>query len=176
MNAPNRLAAPATLSDLLLYRLSKLLGTAGAPVIRLCEGRFGITRREWALLALLADGPLHSSALAQRALLDRTRTSRAVGSLVAKGLVSRSVQIGDRRHVRLVLTDAGRALHAQMFPQVVALNHALLACLPASDVAALDGMLERLQAHAEVAVLALDLPKADRRHGGSRSTRPSAAA
>lgn len=171
MNAPNRLAGPAALPDLLLYRLARLLGTAGAPVIRLCEGRYGITRREWALLALLADGPLHSSALAQRALLDRTRTSRAVGSLVAKGLVSRTVQTGDRRHVQLALTEAGRELHAQMFPQVVALNEALLAPLGAGEVAALDAMLDRLQSHAEVAVPALALPKADRRHGGSRGAR-----
>ena len=48
-----RLSAPQGLDDLLLYRLSRLLGVAGAPVIRLCEGQFGITRREWRVLALL---------------------------------------------------------------------------------------------------------------------------
>src|SRR5262245_61971516 len=76
-----------SLDGLLLYRLSRLLGVAGSMVIRLCEGRFGITRREWRLIATLASrGALGSSQLAEHAQLDRARTSRAVGSLVAKGL------------------------------------------------------------------------------------------
>ena len=49
----SRLAQPAALDDLLLYRLSRLLAVGGSPVIRLCEGRFGITRREWRVRALL---------------------------------------------------------------------------------------------------------------------------
>ena len=33
----------------------RVLVTGGAQVIRLCEGTFGITRREWRILALLAE-------------------------------------------------------------------------------------------------------------------------
>ena len=51
---PARLAQPAALDDLLLYRLSRLLSVGGSMVIRLCEGRFGITRREWRVIARLA--------------------------------------------------------------------------------------------------------------------------
>lgn len=52
-------------------------------VIRLCEGRLGITRREWRIIALLAqDEGLLSSQLAERAQLDRARTSKAITSLV----------------------------------------------------------------------------------------------
>ena len=43
--------APSADRDLLLYRLSAVLAGAGGIVIRQCEGRFGITRREWRLLA-----------------------------------------------------------------------------------------------------------------------------
>ena len=50
-------ATPARpLDDLLLYRLSRLLSVAGSMVIKLCEGRFGITRREWRLIALSEPG------------------------------------------------------------------------------------------------------------------------
>jgi hypothetical protein len=38
---------------MLLFRLSRLLAVGGAAVVRLCEGRYGITRREWAVLSLL---------------------------------------------------------------------------------------------------------------------------
>jgi len=50
------LTHPRTIDDLFLYRISRLLVTGGAQVIRLCEGTFGITRREWRILALLAQG------------------------------------------------------------------------------------------------------------------------
>ena len=49
-----RLRDPQTLDDLLNYRLLRLYAQSGAPVIRLLEGRYGISRREWRLLALLA--------------------------------------------------------------------------------------------------------------------------
>ena len=88
-------ASRRSLDDLLLYRLSRLLAVAGSLVIRLCEGRFGITRREWQLIATLAcHGELNSSQLAEHAQLDRARTSRAIGSLVDKGLASRTVPPG----------------------------------------------------------------------------------
>ncbi len=43
----------ASIDDLLLYRLSRLSSVAGAMVVRLCEGGYGITRRERAVVAQL---------------------------------------------------------------------------------------------------------------------------
>jgi len=163
----SRLGDPATLDDVLLYRLSRLLATAGSMVIRLCEGRYGITRREWRVLALLAqEEGLLSSQLAERAQLDRARTSKAVTSLVAKKLLRRQVGPGDRRQATLALTQEGRTLYEALFPQVVEINHDLLAALGTADVARLDDALDRLQSRAEVMVAQAELPKADRRRGG----------
>jgi DNA-binding MarR family transcriptional regulator len=161
------LAAPQSLDDVLLYRVSRLLSTASTMVIRLCEGSFGITRREWRLIALLArqDGVL-SSQLAEHAQLDRARTSRAVSSLVAKKLVRRVTGPADRRQARLTLTDAGRALHAELFPVVVGINWELLSVLGSSQVRTVDAALRALQAQAEARVNRAKLPKADRRRGG----------
>jgi hypothetical protein len=50
-----------SLGELLLFRLSRLLAIGGSLVIKLCEGRFGITRREWRLLATLASRDALSS-------------------------------------------------------------------------------------------------------------------
>lgn len=157
-------APPRTLDDLLLYRTSRLLSVAGSMVIRLCEGRFGITRREWRLIATLAGhGALGSSQLAEHAQLDRARTSRAVSSLVEKELVSREQPAGDRRHVLLRLTARGTKLHAELYPLVSAINTELLGALDTAEVALLDDMLQRLHARGEAMVAAADLPKADRR-------------
>lgn len=172
MPTPSRLGQPASLDDVLLYRLSRLLATAGSMVIRLCEGSFGITRREWRVIALLAqDEGLLSSQLAQRAQLDRARTSKAVTSLVGKKLLLRQARPGDRRQATLALTESGRALYQALYPKVLEINRELLDCLPASGVADLDGSLAALQQRAEELVANADLPKADRRRGGRVSHR-----
>lgn len=76
-------ARPATVEDLLNYRLSRLLESSGSMVTRLCEGRYGITRREWRLICILASqGAMSPSALAERAHLERARISRHGKSVV----------------------------------------------------------------------------------------------
>lgn len=157
------LTHPRTIDDLFLYRISRLLVTGGAQVIRLCEGTFGITRREWRILALLAQGDgLLSSELAGRAQLDRARTSRAVTALAAKQLVSRNPRPGDRRSVMLSLTPAGRALFDALFPQVAAINRSLLGALDDAELERLDTALATLQARADTLV------QAQARLGGAR--------
>lgn len=174
MPTPDRLANPGSLDDLLLYRLARLLACAGGMVIRLCEGRFGITRREWRILALLAqEEGLLSSQLAQRAQLDRARTSRAITSLAGKQLLERRPQPGDRRQAALALTAAGRALYDQLFPLVQEINRGLLASLPAAEVGRLDTALDLLQRRADrmMAAAGPGLPKADRRRGAAQKRR-----
>ncbi len=149
MNA-SRLTEPRDIDDLLFYRLWRLLASGGADVSRLCEDSYGITRREWRLLSLLAAGEgVLSSELAGRAHLDRARTSRAVSALTDKRLVMRQPCPGDARQVRLSLTQQGRALYEALFPQVVAINQALLAGLSPAQVAWLDEILDTLQARAD---------------------------
>lgn len=158
------------LDELLNYRLMRLLSLSGAPVIRLCEGRYGISRREWRLLALLAArGPLAPSALAEEANLDRARTSRAIGSLVGKRLASRQARPGDARRAVVSLTDAGRALYDELFPQVARIHEQVLSVLEPALEAALDEALTRLTVHAaEVNRATAADVRIDRRKGGTR--------
>jgi DNA-binding MarR family transcriptional regulator len=168
------LREPRTLDDLLNYRLLRLCALGGAPVIRLLEGRYGIARREWRVLALLAaHGGMAPSELAERAHLDRPRTSRALAALVAKGLVRRTVVARDARRARVEPSERGLALYAEVFPQIAAINERLVSVLDDEAVRALDDALARLTAHAarQNDVLARDV-SADRRAGGSRRIRP----
>ena len=146
---PSCLIQPKAMDDLFLYRLSRLLATAGAPMVRVCEGEFGITRREWRMLAQLGQGEgLASSALVERAGLDRAQTSRAVGGLVGKRLLARTPRPGDRREVLLHLTDEGRAVYNALLPRIAAINRDLLSVLAPAEVEVLDGLLRRLNAQA----------------------------
>lgn len=166
----------ASVEDLLLYRLGQISAAAGAMVVRLCEGGYGITRREWAVLAQLHDQPqgLLPSALAERMQRDRARTSRALTALQSKGLVARVVLPHDRRSARVSLTVQGQALYAELMPQVQAINARILEVLEPAQKQALDVALEclRVQARHLLGEMAPELPKADRRRGGRRSALP----
>ena len=115
----SHLRTPRDLDDLLNYRLMRLLALSGAPVVRLLEGRYGIARREWRLLALLAaHGALAPSELAARGDLDRARTSRAIGTLAAKHLLERHTQPVDPlqvARVKRVVEHVWEAIAAQHF-------------------------------------------------------------
>lgn len=145
----------------------------GAPVVRLLEGRYGIARREWRLLAVLAArGALSPSALADEAHLDRPRTSRAIGTLAAKGLLERVPQPGDHRRARVALTAGGRRLFDEIFPQVAAINAELVGVLGAAQQRTLDDALALLTARAErLNAERVQDVRADRRAGGSRRVR-----
>lgn len=164
---------PQTLHELLNYRLVRLYAASSAPVTRLMEGRWGLSRREWRLLALLAaHGALAPSVLAERAQLDRPRTSRAITSLVAKGLAERAAERGDARRARIALTRAGCQIYDEIFPQVAAINARVMAVLDDAGTQGFDLALARLTAEAVRlnAEIAQDV-RADRRAGGSRRVR-----
>lgn len=152
---------------MLLYRINQLRAVGGGMVLRYCEGQFGITRREWVLLALLADGgPASPSELAQRAQLPRPATSKAAVALLRKGLIRRDTQAFDHRFAMLALTADGQALYRRILPLVEGINRQLMATLGDDEIAVLDGLLDRMhqQALAMAHTLA-DLPPADRRRG-----------
>lgn len=158
----------ASIDDLLLYRLSRLSSVAGGMVVRMCEGGYGITRREWGVVAQLYehhDQP--PSVLAERMHRDRARTSRALTSLVQKKLVLRTTLATDRRSAMVGLTPEGRQLYEQLMPQVQAINSEILTALSPEQAQSFDEALERLQARSLtlLAELGPSLPKANRRRG-----------
>lgn len=167
------LAHPRTVDDLLNYRLSRLFSASGAMVIRLCEGRFGITRREWRLIALLAaHGAMSPSELAERAHLERGRTSRHITGLTERKLIQRLPVAEDGRRARVELTARGRQLYEELFPQSVAFHREVLAVLSPAELQAFESALAKLTENAErIAAARPVVEKADRRHGGARRVR-----
>ena len=158
----------ASIDDLLLYRLGRLSGVAGRMVVRLCEGGYGITRREWAVVAqLYENGSLPPSVLAERMPRDRARTSRVLTSLIQKQLVLRTTPAHDRRSAIVGLTPEGQKLYGKLMPQVQAINSQILAVLSPLDAQRFDAALERLQSRAEslLSELGPALPMANRRLG-----------
>ncbi|HKX40297.1 MAG TPA: MarR family transcriptional regulator [Burkholderiaceae bacterium] len=164
------LLAPRSLDDLLMYRLARVVRASGGMVTRLLEGGFGITRREWGVVASLY--PLQdiiSSALAERLQLDRVRTSRTLQGLVTKGLVACRRDQADKRIVHVSLTPPGRRLYEQLFPRIAQLNTELLAALEPAHVDVLALCLQQLESQGRaMSAMGRVTDKADRRAGAGR--------
>ncbi len=164
----HRLADPAGIEDLLLFRLNRLIGLSGSLVTRICEGRFGVTRREWSVLAVAArEESMAWGDLRDRCELDESRVSRAVTSLVAKGLAEKTT--AKSRQVSVRLTPKGRKLYEELFPIAQAINADLIAVLDARTAEILDKTLDALHARAKEQFSQSDQPKAGRLRGGSRA-------
>lgn len=161
--------AASTVDDVLLFRLNRIAALSGQPLLRYCEGRFGISRHEWRILAVLGRvGPCRSTELAMRTRLGPGPTSKAVTTLTGKALVARTPVPSDRRQVVLALTADGERIFKSLWPVVQSLNESLLAPLSAEERDALQRIVGKLEARLSTWMDDVDLPKADRRH------RPSA--
>jgi DNA-binding MarR family transcriptional regulator len=164
---------PHQFSDLLPYRLTRLASIAGAPVTRWCEGEFGISRRQWRVIATLAqEGSLQSAQLASRLDLDRVRTSRALRELEDKSLIKRHRHEDNARFVQVALTARGSDLVAQLWPKISAHHLRLLDVLSDPEWFQLQQLLLKLQTHARhINESYSDLPKANRQAGLRRTPR-----
>jgi DNA-binding MarR family transcriptional regulator len=145
------LGTPGGIDELLGYRLHVIVAKIASAVIRLCEGRYAISRREWHVLGLLdARGPQTPSQLAGSCHLDRPRVSRAVSALASKGLVSRARVAKDRKRAFVALTPSGRELHRRIFREVSAINARLIEGLDEARVNELHRLLAFLKEKADI--------------------------
>lgn len=71
--------------------------------------------------------------LASFTAMQRTTLTRVADQLVAAGLIDRTTEPRDRRHVILSLTDAGREIHARALAVVLSLNQRLLDAVPEAE-------------------------------------------
>ena len=85
---------------------------------RICCHDISVTQC-YALETLVEHGPLRLSALADRLFLDKSTTSRVVGTLVKKGYVEQGADPQDGRAIALNATRKGRSLCARITDDLV---------------------------------------------------------
>jgi DNA-binding MarR family transcriptional regulator len=156
-----------------MYRLYQAWSQSNPVFVRLCEGRFGITRREWRILACAVEGGIMNSAeLAAAAKLDLPRTSRTLGTLCEKGWLRRLHDSADRRVVRVEATAEGIDRYRRLLPEVARLNDLLVQDLSHDEIALLRDFLARIEQRGRrMADDNIVSEKASRREGGTRRAR-----
>ena len=100
---------------------------------------------EYAGLACLQDFPgIDQGRFAELLGIDRTSASQMLDRLEAAGLVTRDVDVHDRRARILHLTSDGSALRRRLRPKVLAAQDKMLACLTVEERAVLMDLLVRV--------------------------------
>ncbi|MBL8561176.1 MAG: MarR family transcriptional regulator [Gemmobacter sp.] len=134
------------LETFLPYLLNQAAEASAAAFQASYKASHGLTRTQWRVLAHLGKfGALTARDICARSHVEKTKVSRAVAALEAEGWLRRSPSEADRRAELLCLTEAGRAVFADLGQRAIAHDAALRARL-GPDMALLDALLRRIAA------------------------------
>ena len=138
------------LEHFLPYRLSVLANRVSHGFGRLYEERFDLKLPEWRVMAVLGRRPgITASDVTEMTAMDKVAISRALSRLQAMGRVNVQEDEGDRRRMRLTLSEQGLEIYRQIVPLAKSIEADLISELPAEDRAVLDRLLNRLMIAAE---------------------------
>jgi MarR family transcriptional regulator, lower aerobic nicotinate degradation pathway regulator len=141
--------APPSLTGLTTYLLSRTGKIARGRL----AGRFadrGLRLWHHAVLAALADfGPHVQRDLAARLEIDPSDMAKIVDELAGAGSVDRARDAADRRRITVTLTDAGRALLAELDAQARDVQDEVLEPLTEDEREQLTVLLGKVFAHLE---------------------------
>ena len=112
-------APPKQLTDEALDRfwetVPPLWGNIRAHIRAVATEEFSISIEQFQILRLIRSGKGSVSELASAKKISRPAISQAVEALVQKGMLTRTQDSEDRRHVQLALTKSGNALLDALF-------------------------------------------------------------
>src|SRR5262245_26627903 len=93
-----------------------------------CLARLGLSLTECHLIGLAAEqSEIPFRDVCRESNLEKSRASKVISSLIARGLLAKRSDPADRRNVIVRLTERGRAAYALFRAAITELNEALLA-------------------------------------------------
>ena len=136
---------PDSLLDFLPYLLNQAAEESSLAFQQVYKGRYGMLRTEWRVLFHLGMyGRMTAKEIGTRALIHKTKISRAVQRLATRRFLTRTRDEQDRRSEHLELTQAGRAAYRDLRGVAEEYDAKLEAQFTRGEVAMLRVMLRRL--------------------------------
>ncbi|MCY1126503.1 MarR family winged helix-turn-helix transcriptional regulator [Frigidibacter sp. RF13] len=118
------------LNEFLPYRLTVAAERLSVDFSRNYAKTFGLTIAEWRVLVHLTQtGEISVRDVEKRVGLEKSKVSRAASRLETAGYLTKSVNMDDRRLVKLALTEKGWELMADLIPVAIAHQDRLLSRL-----------------------------------------------
>jgi DNA-binding MarR family transcriptional regulator len=135
------------LESFLPYRLSVTTNRVSRAFAAHYEQEFGISIPEWRAIAVLgAFAPLSSNEICERTAMDKAKVSRAVATLLKRGLIAREAHQTDQRLIQLTLSKAGRKVYEAIIPRARAIEAEVTKGLSKADITALHRVLDQVGA------------------------------
>jgi DNA-binding MarR family transcriptional regulator len=145
--------AKLLLDRFLPYRLSVASNAVSQVIARAYESSHGLSMQEWRVIAVLGEAEqLTQQGIVAKTKMDKVTVSRAARSLEERGFVRREANEDDARSLWLSLTPGGRKIYVKVAPAAVELERKVLEGFSAKEIAALEGLLVRLEEAADRAL------------------------
>jgi DNA-binding MarR family transcriptional regulator len=138
------------LEDYLPYKLNVLAEAVREPLLRYYLQSHDVGVPEWRITALLAQHrSLTAKDICRIGRMHKTKVSRALAFLEARGFVRREANMSDLRESFVSLTEAGRALYENLVDAARDYGERLASVLDENERAAFEAMLQRLQSRSD---------------------------
>jgi len=146
VKAPKPARPLLELEHFLPYRLNVVAESVSRALSRLYAERYGIGVPEWRVIATLGEYE-HMTAkdVGAHSRMHKTKVSRAVTALEAKGLIERHQNPQDRRSILIALTDHGQALVPRLRPVFGRVTRQLFNGFSTHEIGVLTTTLERMR-------------------------------
>lgn len=139
------LEAHSRLADYLPYRLAITSNAVTGLIAGDYGEKFGLTVPEWRIMAVLGEaGAMTQRDLVRATLIDKVAVNRACKALDTRGLVARSPNAADGRSHHLLLSEADRAMHDEIWPLARADYERIFAVLSDAEAQTLRALLDKL--------------------------------
>ena len=130
------------------FRLSRLAAEVSTALADEYRDRYGLDIPEWRVIATLGfrEAPCSAQFISQCTRTHKSTISRAVTSLLERGVIERVENADDRREFSLRMTRKGSRLYEELFPRLLRKETEILSCLSAQerrDFAVMLGKIER---------------------------------
>ena len=133
------------LTSFLPYVLTNLAERISTELSGIYVNDYGLSVAEWRVLANLAEyGTLNARQIVDFTTMEKSKVSRAVNNLSARGLMTQQRASVDSRAKDLALTGEGDALYRVIVPRVLAWEKELLEGLEVGEYRDLLYLLDKL--------------------------------
>ncbi|HEX7126706.1 MAG TPA: MarR family transcriptional regulator [Thermodesulfobacteriota bacterium] len=138
------------LFDNLIFKVHRLASSYFKSASRYYQRHFDMGIPEVRLLNVVGHyEPLGSCDVVEHSSMDKAMVSRALATLIRRGLIRRAKDPSDSRRIVLTLTESGRAVWKRILVAKRARHARSIACLSAEETSQVYELLDRLYDAAE---------------------------
>ncbi len=129
------------------FRMNRLSAEISTALSSEYRDRYGIEVPEWRVLATLGfrEEPCTAQFIVQHTSTHKSTISRAVTSLLERGLIERVESQVDRREYGLQLSREGKALYQGLIPRLLNREREILACLSTTELRQFENALAKIE-------------------------------